>query len=111
MAKTSSTEAMAISSLKHLNGIPLCTTTTLVGLRVAQHTLMQAAPRGLPRSPPHARAREAPSGTSSGAPLKHNAIFVYIEIVSLNGATIDVLQARINLHAQLSLVVEKSTLT
>ena len=110
MTKTSNTEAVAISPLKHLNGIPIGTTTTLVGLRVGQHALMQAAPRGLPRPPPHARAREAPSGTSSGAPLRHNAIFVYIEMVSIHRRDHDELSPRINLHAQLALVVEKSPL-
>ena len=47
MAQTSNTEAVAISPLKHLNGIPLGTTRTLAGLRVAWHALRQAAPQGL----------------------------------------------------------------
>ena len=47
MAQTSNTEAMAISLLKHLNGIPLGSTTTLVGPRAARHGPMQAAPQGL----------------------------------------------------------------
>ena len=50
MAQTSNTEAVAIATLNHLNGIPLDslgTTTTLVGPRAAQHSLMQAAPQGL----------------------------------------------------------------
>ena len=47
MAQTSSTEAVAISPLKHLNEIPLGTTRTLAGLRVAWHALRQAAPQGL----------------------------------------------------------------
>ena len=47
MAQTSNTEAVAISPLKHLNGIPLGTTTTLVGLRAGQHALLQATPQGL----------------------------------------------------------------
>ena len=47
MAQTSNTEAVAISSLKHLNGIPLGTTTTLVGLRAGQHALLQATLQGL----------------------------------------------------------------
>ena len=47
MAQTSNTEAVAISSLKHLNGIPLGTTITLHGPRVARHAHLQAAPQGL----------------------------------------------------------------
>ena len=47
MTQTSNTEDMAISLLKHLNGVPLGTTTTLVGLRAGQHALLQAAPQGL----------------------------------------------------------------
>ena len=47
MAQTSNTEAVAISPLKHLNGIPLGTTTTLVGLRAGQHAHLQATPQGL----------------------------------------------------------------
>ena len=37
MAQTSNTEAMAISSLKHLIGVLLGSTTTLVGPRAAWH--------------------------------------------------------------------------
>ena len=47
MAQTSNTEAMAVSPLKHLIGVPLGSTTTLVGPRAGQHGLMQAAPQGL----------------------------------------------------------------
>ena len=47
MAQTSNTEAMAISPLKHPNGVPLGTTTTLVDPRAGQHALLQAAPQGL----------------------------------------------------------------
>ena len=47
MAQTSNTEAVAISPLKHLHGVPLGTTTTLVGLGAGQHALLTAAPQGL----------------------------------------------------------------
>ena len=47
MTQTFNTEAVVISLLKHLNGIPLGTTRTLAGLRVARHALLQAAPQGL----------------------------------------------------------------
>ena len=60
MAQTSNTEAVAISPLKHLNGIPLGTTTTLVGLRAGQHALLQAAPQGLHLG----HARHAHDGTT-----------------------------------------------
>ena len=47
MAQTSNMKAVAISPLKHIYGVPLGTTTTLVGLRAGQHALLQAAPQGL----------------------------------------------------------------
>ena len=47
MTQTSNTEDMAISLPKHLNGVPLGTTTTLVGLRAGQYALLKAAPQGL----------------------------------------------------------------
>ena len=47
MAQTSNMKAVAISPLKHVYGVPLSTTTTLVGLRAGQHALLQAAPQGL----------------------------------------------------------------
>ena len=60
MAQTSNTEAVAISPLKHLNGIPLGTTKTLGGLRAGQHALLQAAPQGLHLG----RARHGHDGTT-----------------------------------------------
>ena len=61
MAQTSNTEAVAISPLKHLNGIPLGTTTTLVSLRAARYALLQAAPQGLHLG----HARHGHDGTTS----------------------------------------------
>ena len=61
MTQTSKTKSLPISPLKHLNGIPLGTTTTLVGLRAGQHALLQAAPQGLHLG----HARHGHDGTTS----------------------------------------------
>ena len=57
MAQTSNTEAVAIPPLKHLYGVPLGTTTTLVGLRVGQH-----APTPTRAHDPQVRRRVPPRG-------------------------------------------------
>ena len=68
------------------------TTTTLVGLkRWGSMPLCKLRPAAY-LAHPHTRAHERPpSGTSSGAPLRHNAIFVYIEMVCLHGGAFDAL--------------------
>ena len=72
MAQTSNTEAVAISPLKHLNGIPLGTTTTLHGPRVARHAHLQAAPHGLHPGGHVRHGHDAPPSLASQRLVPHD---------------------------------------
>ena len=99
MAQTSNTEAVAISPLKHLYGVPLGTTTTPRGLRAGQHALLQAAPQGLHLG----HARHGHDGTTSLAAQRlvlHDDFCEISKILATAGLKSSQEQARMaGLHA------------